>query len=101
MMENIQLTKLSIKDGGRLEFSLFSNRLERTSLVLADMADNTFFLPSLGVKVEPGNLATDQLGVAAFSSSNSEECITPSRAKRINLGLNSCTSLTFLRQKIS
>jgi hypothetical protein len=93
MMENLQLTKLSIKDGGRLEFSLFSNRLERTSFVLADMADKAFLLPSFGVKLEPGNLAMDQVGVAAFSSSNSEECFTPSRAKRINLGINSCTSL--------
>ena len=93
MMENLQLTKLSIKDGGRLEFSLFSNRLERTFLVFADMADKTFLLPSLGVKMEPGNLPMDQLGVAAYNSSNSEECFTPSRAKRINLGINSCTSL--------
>ena len=80
-MENIQLTKLSIKDGGRLEFSLFSNRLERTFLVFADMADKTFLLPSLGVKVEPGNLAPGQLGVAVFSSSNSEGRLTTSRSK--------------------
>ena len=93
MMENLQLTKLSIKEGGRLEFSLFSTKLERTSLVLADMADRTFLPLSLGVKLEPGNLAEVQLGVAAFSSSNSEACLTPSRAKMMELELHLITSL--------
>ena len=70
--KNLRLTKLRIRDGGRLEFSLFSTRLERTSLVFADIADRTFLLPSLGVNVLPGNLAEVQLGVAAFSSSKRE-----------------------------
>ena len=78
MMQHLRLTKLSIKDGGRLEFSHFSTRLESTSLVLADIADTKE--ESVGVPMKPVNLALAQLGVVAFSSSNSEACLTPSSA---------------------